>query len=138
MEICKHEFWLKSTNKYLSMFANYVKLWKDLAFIFSLIINLFIFLSFSDKFGDRMSDIRLFENGNYTKKETENIFDIMGIIMATCSILVLIFFLLKNVPLLFKSSWKDPEGYDKIKRGKILKTILFIYKSIRFVYNFLH
>jgi len=38
----------------LALFANYVKLWKDIAFIFTLILNIFIIGSFSDSYGDRM------------------------------------------------------------------------------------
>ena len=51
IEICKHEEELSlffSQNKFIAIFANYVILWKDLAFLVTLLLNLFIILSFYD------------------------------------------------------------------------------------------
>lgn len=47
--ICKHEEELAlffSHNKFLAIFANYVILWKDLAFLLTLLLNILIILSF--------------------------------------------------------------------------------------------
>lgn len=63
IEICKHEETLKrffNQQKFIAIFANYVKLWKDLAYIFTLLLNLFIIGSFSNRYGDRMEDYHLF------------------------------------------------------------------------------
>ncbi len=61
IEICKHEFWIKnSKNKLLRFLANYIKLFKDISFFFALIMNFFIFVSFGDDFGDRLSTYTLF------------------------------------------------------------------------------
>lgn len=49
IDICKHEENLAiffSHNKFLAIFANYVMLWKDLAFLLTLGINILIILSF--------------------------------------------------------------------------------------------
>lgn len=49
--MCKHEEKLAvffSKNKFIAIFANYVILWKDLAFILTLLLNLFIILSYAD------------------------------------------------------------------------------------------
>jgi inositol 1,4,5-triphosphate receptor type 1/inositol 1,4,5-triphosphate receptor type 3 len=49
IEICKHEEELAlffSHNKFIAIFANYVILWKDLAFLLTLLLNIFIILSF--------------------------------------------------------------------------------------------
>jgi hypothetical protein len=57
IEVCKHEEYLKkffNKQKLLALFVNYVKLWKDLAFIFTIVLNIFIIFSFSDKFGSRL------------------------------------------------------------------------------------
>lgn len=72
IEICMHEQWLKtSENKVLTFFGQYFKLWNDLAFTFSMIINFLIFFSFSNEYGNRMTDIKLFSlasnDFNYTK-----------------------------------------------------------------------
>ena len=107
IEICKNEFWLKSSNnKLLTFFGQYVKLFKDLAFLFTLIINLIIFLSFGNKYGDRMLNYQLFMMDDYSKKDTQRLLTIMGLIMTVCSNFVLAFFLLKNVPLIISKSWK--------------------------------
>jgi hypothetical protein len=63
IEICIHEEKLKrffNQQKLIALFANYVKLWKDLAFGFTLILNLFIIGSFSDHYGDRLNGYHLF------------------------------------------------------------------------------
>lgn len=63
IKICENEEKLKiyfSQNKIVALFANYVNLWKDIAFLLSLLLNLFIITSFSTYFGDRMEGERLF------------------------------------------------------------------------------
>lgn len=63
IKICENEEKLKiyfSQNKIVALFANYVNLWKDIAFLLSLLLNLFIVTSFSTYFGDRMEGERLF------------------------------------------------------------------------------
>ena len=51
IEICIHEenlalFFKK--NKFIAIFANYVVLWKDLAFLMTLVLNIVIIASFFD------------------------------------------------------------------------------------------
>ena len=51
IEVCKHEEVLAlffSRNQFLAIFANYVILWKDLAFLMTLLLNMFIILGFYD------------------------------------------------------------------------------------------
>ena len=51
IEVCKHEEELDiffKKNSFIAIFANYVILWKDLAFILTLLLNLFIILSYYD------------------------------------------------------------------------------------------
>lgn len=51
IEVCKHEEELAqffSRNKFIAIFANYVILWKDLAFLMTVWLNLLIILSFYD------------------------------------------------------------------------------------------
>ena len=57
IDICKHEESLAiffSHNKFLAIFANYVMLWKDLAFLLTLGINILIILSYYE--GDEGDD----------------------------------------------------------------------------------
>ena len=57
IDICKHEESLAiffSHNKFLAIFANYVMLWKDLAFLLTLGINVLIILSYYE--GDEGDD----------------------------------------------------------------------------------
>lgn len=105
IEVCKHEERLDiffSKNKMLSLFAKYDKLWKDLAFIFTIMLNFFILLSYSTVFGDRMEEPRLFMMDGITKEETMNIIFYFGIIMTICSLFVVSFFVMKNLPLIIK------------------------------------
>ena len=64
IDICEHEEKLRiffSKNKILAIFANYEKLWKDLAFIFTIVLNILIIGSFAlIDGGDRMNDYNLF------------------------------------------------------------------------------
>lgn len=57
IEICKHEERLGvffSQYKVLATFQNYSVLWKDLAFIFTILLNILIILSFYQ--GDEVDD----------------------------------------------------------------------------------
>jgi hypothetical protein len=57
IDVCKHEESLAvffSHNKFLAIFANYVMLWKDLAFLLTLGINILIILSYYE--GDEGDD----------------------------------------------------------------------------------
>jgi len=49
-EICKHEMNLAlffARNKFISIFANYVDLWKDMAFLLTNLINILVVVSYS-------------------------------------------------------------------------------------------
>ena len=108
IEICKHEERLKiffAKNSFLSIFANYVKLWEDLAFILTLLLNMLVLVSFSTIWSDRLYEPRLFMLNDVTKEETMRIFLILGIMMTCCSMFVVIFFLLKNLPLIIGKVW---------------------------------
>lgn len=61
----------------LTFFGHYVKLWKELSFMLTLILNLFIFFSYSTKYGDRMQDVHLFQMESYSTDVNFNIFFIL-------------------------------------------------------------
>ncbi|CAD8103545.1 unnamed protein product [Paramecium sonneborni] len=148
IEICEHEEQLRrifQRQKFLALFANYVKLWKDLAFLFTLLLNLFIIGSFAENdSGNRLTDFRLFRNEKYSPQQTRNIFLICGTIMACCSIFVVSFFLFKNAPLIIRKAWKTKLPFeDKFtywpiqliyKVFKLLAVLFYILKEIEVVY----
>ncbi|CAD8068825.1 unnamed protein product [Paramecium sonneborni] len=148
IEICEHEEQLRrifQRQKFLALFANYVKLWKDLAFLFTLLLNLFIIGSFAqNEEGNRITDFRLFRDEQYSPQQTRNIFLICGTIMACCSIFVVAFFLFKNAPLIIKKAWKTKLPFeDKFtywpiqliyKLFKLLAVLFYILKEIEVVY----
>lgn len=50
----KHEERLNNffeRNKIIAMFANYVDLWRDLAFLLTIVLNIFILMAFDSKNG---------------------------------------------------------------------------------------
>lgn len=59
LDVCRQEEELNKffmANKFLSLFANYVQLWKDVAFILTILLNLFNLFTFTSAFGDRFYD----------------------------------------------------------------------------------
>ncbi|CAD8210359.1 unnamed protein product [Paramecium octaurelia] len=143
IEVCKHEEKLAvffSKNKFIAIFANYVILWKDLAFILTLLLNLFIILSYADnektgqQTGDEVESIQTIRknrisnpillNSNLTVDETESLFFICGIIMIVCSTFVVLFFLLKKAPLYIKESYKKQ---DLSEYGVLINSLFQIF-----------
>jgi inositol 1,4,5-triphosphate receptor type 1/inositol 1,4,5-triphosphate receptor type 3 len=39
-------------------------------------------------------------------------FKIIGIVMTACTLFVVTYFLLKNVPIIFKRSWREPAIFE--------------------------
>lgn len=103
-----------SRNQFLAIFANYVILWKDLAFILTLLLNLLIILSFfdgeptlseEDRFFIRSSRPQLLKNMSYP--ETKDLFTYCGYVMIVCSTFVVVFFLCKKAPLYIREAWNN-------------------------------
>lgn len=145
IEIMKLEERMKiffGKNRFLALFAQHVELWKDLAFVLTLILNFLIFFSYSEYFGDpnddefkaRMDNPRLFLDSN--AKNTKSLFTILGIIMIICSSFVVAFFLMKKAPLVIQKAWKidlfnrtNPDGSKK-SPGLLGKLVNFLFKAI--------
>ena len=73
--------WLQNyfnKNKIIAILANYVSMWKDIGFLMTILLNIFIFLSFSNQFGDRFSDYHLFNSSKYSTSTTKNVFLLCG------------------------------------------------------------
>lgn len=132
IDVCKHEERLSiffSKNQFVAIFANYVKLWKDIAFILSIVLNIFILMSYSSVFGSRINEPRLFLSNSIDKSDTRKYFYILGLIMTCCSIFVVMFFLFKNLPLIIKKAWVEFKG-ENIKKYRTLKYIMHIISNI--------
>ncbi|EGR27735.1 MIR domain protein [Ichthyophthirius multifiliis] len=132
-EVCIQEEELNkffSQNRFLALFANYVKLWKDLAFIMTIILNIFILFTFTDAYGDRFSDQHLFMNAEYNSQKTQSIIIGLGLAMTCCSMFVVSFFLIKNLPLLIKRAWSKDKKNKLVPEMPplIIRFILWIYK----------
>lgn len=145
----QHEETLKiffEKNQFIALFAQYVGLWKEIAFILTLVLNLFVLASFAvptenpdglSEFELRMNSPSLFLSTSV--KRTENIFDILGIIMTVCAVFVVTFFLIKRAPLIVEKAWKfDILGQDKKKKISLFNFIISIgFKILYTVFSLL-
>ncbi|EGR30673.1 MIR domain protein [Ichthyophthirius multifiliis] len=148
IEISKHEHKLKiifSQNKFIALFANYVNLWKQLTFTLTLILNIFILISFNSDYEDRINNYRLYDalsDQRLSQDRTDQIFDILGIIMTICSSFVVLFFLCKNVPLIVKKAWSDDinqgqKNKNMRDQGAFKILIIFLTKLFKVIFIFL-
>ena len=96
-----------------------------------------ILVSFSEKSGDRLEKFKLFLLDEFTYQETKRVFWILGWIMATCSIFVIIFFLLKKAPLLFSRATKGDKISKRLHKFKILRPLTYVYLVIKCLFFFL-
>lgn len=97
LEVMEFDKWLQNyfnKNKIVAILANYVSMWKDIGFLMTIILNVFIFLSFSDRFNDRFYNYRLFNSESISEDTTKNVFLLCGWVQAGCSIFGNFFYLL--------------------------------------------
>lgn len=123
IEICKHEQQLSNffeRNKIVAIFAKYVNLWKDIAFLLSILLNCFILMGFDNEVGERTERPKIY---GLTESETDQVFQVSGIIMIVCSTFVVTFFLLKNGPIYSKQAWDENKEYLGQNCGKFQKFI---------------
>lgn len=129
--------WFLNQNKIIAIFAKYIKLWKDLSFLCSLILNLFIVLSFSISEDDD-SDERRFQEPSLLHEvdvtTTQQIFRIIGIFMSACTCFVVGFFFLKKAPLILKEAW----GEGGKRKGILMGIVEIFFWIIKFVIKFLN
>lgn len=95
-----------NTYKFLAIFANNVKLWKDIAYILTILLNIMIMLTYSNVFGDRMGKNKLFMSNDFSFNGTKQTFRVIGILLSVFSFFVVSFFLSKNVPLIYRKVFK--------------------------------
>ena len=123
-------------NKIFALFANYVSLWRDIAFIFTIILNLFIISSYNTDKGDRFSgDLRLFQDDSYSETRTLYLFQICGWCMASCSLFVIAFFLSKSAPLVIEKAFKT-KG-TPVQKSLISRVIQFLFNLLKCCFYFL-
>ncbi|KAL4492562.1 hypothetical protein ABPG72_007675 [Tetrahymena utriculariae] len=121
IEICKHEEQLSlffNRNKFIGIFANSVDLWRDIAFMLTILINIFILVSYGggeyssaeEKKHNQLWNPSLGLDGSVTVDKTEEIFRTTGIIMIVCSMFVVLFFLCQKAPLYLKRAWESQKA----------------------------
>lgn len=120
IEEMKHEHKLNkllSKNFCISLIAKHVRLWRELAWIITLILNFLILASYSTYGTDRILEPSLFysesEDGTgLDTLQTKNLFFLLGTIQCVCAGMVVLFFLMKSGPVLAKRGWiaHKPKG----------------------------
>mmetsp|Transcript_30987 Transcript_30987/g.28185 ORF Transcript_30987/g.28185 Transcript_30987/m.28185 type:complete len:159 (+) Transcript_30987:814-1290(+) len=77
----------------------------------------------------------LFLDDNITSEQTKTVFLACGIAMAVCAAFVVIFFLSKKAPLIFREAWKDQankkKGIVSYIFGLILKLVKTVFLSLK-------
>ncbi|EGR33077.1 MIR domain protein [Ichthyophthirius multifiliis] len=140
-------------NKILSIFANYVDLWRDLAFLVSILLNLLILFSYGEgqsedpeiRKHNRMWTPYLF---NQTKDDIQNtlqIYQYFGVCMIILSQFVVIFFMCKTAPIYFKDIWEqnrntlEQQGKSYITQIIIIgKCIIALLLNLQIIFYFLY
>lgn len=102
----------------MALLTNHVVLWRELAFILTLFLNLFILFSFNDEAGDRVQDYKFFNS--LSPSVTSAIIFLIGLIMTCLSCFVVAFFLLKNAPLIMKRAWLQKTPFDDFDKNVVL------------------
>ncbi|KAL4438400.1 hypothetical protein ABPG74_009439 [Tetrahymena malaccensis] len=142
LDVCRQEENLNKffmSNKFISLFANYVKLWKDVAFMLTIVLNIFNLLTFTSKFGDRFYNQHLFlDYQSYSVQQTNRIIYLLGAIMTCCSMFVVSFFLVKNLPVLIKRIWSADKGQEnELFKHFLARIFLWLFKLIKIIFSLL-
>lgn len=77
IQVCKHEEKLNiffNKNQFFGIFAYNIKLWKSISFMLSVIINVFIIMSYASIFGSRLGSPRLIMSNSISVDKTKEIF----------------------------------------------------------------
>ncbi|CAD8131502.1 unnamed protein product [Paramecium pentaurelia] len=100
--------------KIIGFFANYIQLWKDLAFYLTLIINIMIIGSFShqsdperpkdDVSNEALNEYVFFRKDEWTQTSTKELISALGYAMMICSLFVVLFVLARIAPLIIKKA----------------------------------
>ncbi|CAK81479.1 unnamed protein product (macronuclear) [Paramecium tetraurelia] len=114
--------------KLIGFFANYIQLWKDLAFYLTLIINTMIIASFShqsdpdrpkeDVSNEALNEYIFFRKDEWTQAQTKELISALGYAMMVCSLFVVLFVLARIAPLIIKKALQRKpliEGQGMIK-----------------------
>jgi inositol 1,4,5-triphosphate receptor type 1/inositol 1,4,5-triphosphate receptor type 3 len=157
IEEMKHEHRLNkllSKNFCIKLIAKHVRLWRELAWYMTLLLNFFILASYSTYSTDRTTEPSLFyveskgtEDSVNDVQRTKSLFNLLGTIQSVCAGMVVLFFLMKSGPVLAKRGWavyKTKGGTNNsfykccltIKR--LVKTIGYVLSNFETVYYSLY
>jgi hypothetical protein len=152
IEEMQHEFRLtKFFNKYkvVSFFTSRVTVWKEIAFMTTLILNFFIIASYYENSSNSRVDPVLFYE-NYDRADNQNTqaaLRIIGIIQCVCSILIVTFFIMKTAPVLIQRGWKKHQSSSDHSRfpwnlvfkiKSMLLTLYFTLSNVDVLYHLLY
>ena len=129
---------LIQNNKFISLFASKVYIWREIAFVLTIALNLCVLLSYSIYHGNlRMDEPALLNLTYYAtyldSPETMVIIKTLGITQLVCCIIIVIFFLLKVGPIVAKKGWRTHAPtveYLKSKPNTLIKYALKIKQII--------
>lgn len=109
---------LLKRNFLVSLVASYVSVWKEVAFLMTILLNLIIIMSF---FNNSEIGESLVYDTKYSS-ETQNVINIFGIIQMGCSCCIVAFFLLKTAPVLIARGWSH-HNWNNQSRFMIIKML---------------
>lgn len=160
IKVAKHEHSLKlffGKQKLIAIFVNYVSLWRDIGFILTIVMNIFILGSYSvttaeeesnasgdseassdsasrrrlqddsSSISERISYPSLF--GQFDTDRTLNLFYILGAIIVSCTACVVVFFLIKRAPLIIKRGWGSRQDFKN--KGLVSKLFVLVGKVLK-------
>ncbi len=145
IRIMKHEEKLISffnRKKIIGLFANHIGLWENLSFTLALAVNLIIISSYSGYFGDeedeqekRLKNPRFWLSSGATW--TLNVLRILAIVMLVASLFVVLFVMLKKMPLVISKIWEGEEKEEKKPKGLLFRFFAFVWKLIKTLFQLL-
>ncbi|EWS73528.1 inositol-triphosphate type 1 protein (macronuclear) [Tetrahymena thermophila SB210] len=153
IDICKHEEKLSlffNRNKIVSIFANYVDMWREIAYIITVTLNIFIIISYSELNVDKnkpsnlepeissetrwdmrtMNPLLGLTDRYLSVQDTRDLFALFGFIMVFCSMFIMVFFLVKRGPLYLKQAWVSSESFIDKSSGFFIKMLVYIFVII--------
>ncbi|KAL4438749.1 hypothetical protein ABPG74_013422 [Tetrahymena malaccensis] len=153
IDICKHEEKLSlffNRNKIVSIFANYVDMWREIAYIITVTLNIFIIISYSELNVDKnkpsnlapeissetrwdmrtMNPLLGLTDKYLTVQDTRDLFALFGFIMVFCSMFIMVFFLVKRGPLYLKQAWVSSESFIDKSSGFFIKLLVYFFVVI--------
>ena len=156
IEQIRHEyrikrFMRKSRFRILFGIATQVDLWRVVAFLLTILMNLIILTSYSNKRGYESLFTFNPDDHGIGRNHTELILTCLGISQLVCCIMIVAFFLIKIGPLLAKKGWEykapgaaffesNPNCFNRfiVKFIQICVTVVYVVRNVDVIYYLLY